>query len=171
MPLTKKYFCSSLQIERRSGDDKIGHHFKMLAQQTRIYAQFISNYPKVLIDRQYSTVVLIVICGAVKEGDTYKYYPFITFNPLLLIARQDITVKYQEIDSKILSAKSIDGTIWQNYQGQIYKFIIYGQNTSNNFYDHFSGFVCVTPVVGFNFRPLTSIYIHFQETFKNCKKK
>ena len=36
------------QVERYSGDDKIGHHFKMLAQQTKVYAQFLSNYPAAL---------------------------------------------------------------------------------------------------------------------------
>ena len=34
------------QVDRWSGEEKIGHHFKMLAQQTRIYAQYLGNYPK-----------------------------------------------------------------------------------------------------------------------------
>ena len=44
------HFHESLkkQVERYSGDDKIGHHFKMLAQQTKVYAQFLGNYPAAL---------------------------------------------------------------------------------------------------------------------------
>ena len=44
------HFHDSLkkQVERWNGDDKIGHHFKMLAQQTKVYAQFLGNYPKAL---------------------------------------------------------------------------------------------------------------------------
>ncbi len=34
------------QVDRWTGEEKIGHHFKMLAQQTRIYAQYLGNYPK-----------------------------------------------------------------------------------------------------------------------------
>ena len=36
------------QVERYSAEDKIGHHFKMLAQQTKVYAQFLGNYPAAL---------------------------------------------------------------------------------------------------------------------------
>ena len=36
------------QVDRYNTEDKIGHHFKMLAQQTKVYAQFLGNYPKAL---------------------------------------------------------------------------------------------------------------------------
>jgi len=44
------HFHDSLkkQVERWNGEEKIGHHFKMLAQQTKVYAQFLGNYPKAL---------------------------------------------------------------------------------------------------------------------------
>ena len=35
------------QVEKYKTEDKIGHHFKMLAQQTKVYALFLGNYPKV----------------------------------------------------------------------------------------------------------------------------
>ena len=44
------HFHESLarQVERWQAGDKVGHHFKMLAQQTKVYAQFLSNYPAAL---------------------------------------------------------------------------------------------------------------------------
>ena len=36
------------QVERYTAEDKVGHHFKMLAQQTKVYAQFLGNYPAAL---------------------------------------------------------------------------------------------------------------------------
>ena len=44
------HFHESLkkQVERYTGEEKIGHHFKMLAQQTKVYAQFLGNYPAAL---------------------------------------------------------------------------------------------------------------------------
>ena len=44
------HFHESLkkQVERYTGDEKIGHHFKMLAQQTKVYAKFLGNYPAAL---------------------------------------------------------------------------------------------------------------------------
>ena len=46
------HFHESLkrQVDRwdPSRDEKLGHHFKMLAQQTKVYAQFLGNYPAAL---------------------------------------------------------------------------------------------------------------------------
>jgi hypothetical protein len=41
------------QVDRWTGEEKIGHHFKMLAQQTRIYAQYLGNYPKESVDAEH----------------------------------------------------------------------------------------------------------------------
>merc|ERR1719410_2912122 len=46
------HFHESLkrQVDRwdASRDERLGHHFKMLAQQTKVYAQFLGNYPAAL---------------------------------------------------------------------------------------------------------------------------
>ena len=44
------HFHESLkkQVDHYNSKDKIGHHFKMLAQQTKLYAQFLGNYPQAL---------------------------------------------------------------------------------------------------------------------------
>merc|ERR1719167_694516 len=46
------HFHDSLkkQVERwdNARDERLGHHFKMLAQQTKVYAQFLGNYPAAL---------------------------------------------------------------------------------------------------------------------------